>query len=154
MHKKFYIAHKTYIYTHIACKYIYKGYKLDVLTYICFKINIMKGRRYLDELPYPYPHIGNMVHKVIKQKRFTKAEVARRMNVSPTIMARYLKNQSIQYGILWKFCVVLNYDFLSDLEEYYPKELPKKINTEIAILQKKIESLESEIEIYKGLLKR
>lgn len=105
----------------------------------------MSNRRYLDKISNPYPHLGVMILKVIKEKRCTKAEVARQMNVSPSTLAKYLENSSIQFGILWKFCVVLDYDFLAELREFYPKAFPLKEN------QKMIE-LEKEIEIYKNLL--
>ena len=34
-------------------------------------------------MPNPHPHLGATILKVIKEKRYTKAEVARLMNVSP-----------------------------------------------------------------------
>lgn len=105
----------------------------------------MSNRRYLDKMPNPHPHLGAMILKVIKDKRYTKAEVARQMNVSPSALAKYLENSSIQFGILWKFCIVLDYDFLAELREFYPKAFSLKENPKIA-------ELEKEIEIYKNLL--
>ena len=105
----------------------------------------MSNRRYLDKMPNPHPHLGATILKVIKEKRYTKAEVARQMNVSPSALAKYLENSSIQFGILWKFCIVLDYDFLAELREFYPKAFSLKENPKIA-------ELEKEIEIYKNLL--
>lgn len=109
-----------------------------------------KYRKYLDKMEYPHPHLGNMIEKIIRKKRISQAEVARKMNVSPSTMANYLRQPSIQFGILWKLCIALEYDFLSELKTYYPPKIQSKNNT---AEQEKIQELEKEIAIYKTALR-
>lgn len=111
-----------------------------------------KNRRYLDKMEYPHPHIGQLVWKVMCEKKISKAEAARLMNVSPSSIANYLCQPSLQFGILWKLCVVLKYDFLSDLQQYYPPNLPADNGVRLKT-EEKIKDLEKEIAIYKAALK-
>ncbi len=107
---------------------------------------MFNGRKYLEKSEHPHPHIGNLVRNIMTEKRISKAEVARKLNVTPSVVNEYLKNPSLQFGILWKLCIALNYDFLSELKKYYPPSLPTPE-------QEKIADLEKEIAIYKSALK-
>ncbi|WP_332021727.1 hypothetical protein [Kaistella sp.] len=49
------------------------------------------------------------------------------------------KQPSLQFGIIWKLSMALNYDLLSDLIARYPENFPE---------------LEKEVEILRGLLRR
>lgn len=109
-----------------------------------------KNKKYLNETDHPHPHLGNMIAKVMQEKRLTKSHVARKMNISPSTMAKYLENQSIQFGILWRLCLAIEYDFLSALITHYPAFVPKEEPTEA---YEKIKDLEKEIAIYKNILK-
>lgn len=109
-----------------------------------------KSRKYLDKMEYPHPHLGNLVAKVLKKQRISQAEVARRMDISPSTLGSYLRQQSIQFGILWKISIALKYDFLSELKAYYPPYMPvEKENEQL----EKIQELEKEIEVYQSALK-
>lgn len=109
-----------------------------------------KHKKYLNEMEHPHPHLGNMIAEVMREKRLTKSYIARKMNISPSTMAKYLQNPSIQFGILWRLCLAIEYDFLSVLKSYYPASIRKEEPTEA---YEKIKDLEKEIAIYKNILK-
>lgn len=109
-----------------------------------------KSRKYLDKMEYPHPHLGNLVAKVLKKQRISQAEVARRMDISPSTLGSYLRQQSIQFGILWKISIALKYDFLSELKAYYPPTMPSPNND---AERERIKDLEKEIAIYRAALK-
>lgn len=107
-------------------------------------------RKHLEEMEYPHPHIGNLIAKVLRDKHISQAEAARRMNVSSSTISGYLSQPSIQFGILWKLCIVLKHDFLSELKGYYPPTMPSPNND---AERERIKDLEKEIAIYRAALK-
>ncbi len=113
-------------------------------------------RTYLRKSSNPYPHIGQLVKKVIEDKKLSQAEVARRMAVSPNSLTNYLRQPSLQFGILWNLGIALEYDFLTELTDYYPPGLLLNKNSKlIAGLDEKtklIADLQKEIGIYKKAL--
>lgn len=95
----------------------------------------------------PYPHIGNLIRKKLYEMNISTAEAARRLCVNTSSMHGYYKQPSLQFGIIWKLSIAINYDLLSDIMAYYPENFPIKVN-------EKMGAMEKELEIYKGLLKR
>lgn len=102
---------------------------------------------YLKQGVHPYPHIGNLIRKKLKELNISSSEAARRLGVNPTNMHAYYKNPSIQFGIIWKLSMAVNYDFFSDIIAYYPTNFPVKVD-------EKVVDMEKELEILRGLLKR
>ncbi len=113
-----------------------------------------RHKKYKEAMPHPHPHLGSLVRRVIEEKGMSKAYVARQMNVTSNTLWAYFKRKSLQFGILWKLCIVLNYDFLSELQQYYPKELPLLPNASLKELESKITLLEQKIEVYKEVLQK
>ncbi|MBF8456005.1 hypothetical protein IV494_02325 [Kaistella sp. G5-32] len=105
------------------------------------------NRTYLQQGIHPYPHIGNLIRQKLKELNITSTEAARRLGVNSTNMHAYYKNPSLQFGIIWKLSIAINYDLLSDIMDHYPENFPKKIDPRIA-------EMEKELEIYKSLLRR
>ncbi len=116
----------------------------------------IKKQKKLEE--YGFPHLGKMIEKKVRQKRLTNSEMARRLGVSPTSFAEYLKQNSLQFRILWKIGLVLEYNFLADLMEYLPEDaLNSSQSSFLETIQQQaeeIKDLKKENEIYKGILKR
>ena len=104
-------------------------------------------RTYLKQGIHPYPHLGNLIRKKLKELHITSTEAARRLGVNATNMHAYYKQPSVQFGIIWKLSIAVNYDFFSDIVAHYPENFPVKIND-------KMVAMEKELEIYKNLLKR
>ena len=103
--------------------------------------------RYLKQGAHPYPHLGQFVRKKLHELRITTAEAARRLGVSTSTVHAYYDQPSLQFGILWKLSMAVNYDLLSDLISNYPPNFPVKTDPRIA-------ELEKEVEILRGLLRR
>ncbi len=117
-------------------------------------MNTLGHRKYKDSIKNPHPHLGSMIRKVMEQKGLSKSYVAREMNITHNTLWAYFKKNSIQFGILWKLCIVLDYDFLSEIQRYYPKELPLLPNAKLQELESKVAELEQANAIYKELLQR
>ncbi|MBU4538326.1 MAG: helix-turn-helix transcriptional regulator [Weeksellaceae bacterium] len=96
---------------------------------------------------HPYPHIGRFIRQKFHELHITAAEAARRLGVSTSTVQAYYKQPSLQFGIIFKLSIALNYDLLSDLISSYPPNFPVKPNEKLA-------DLEKEVEILRGLLKR
>lgn len=113
-------------------------------------------RRYQRESESPYPHIGDMVWNVLYEQKITQAELARRLQVTPSSVADYLKQSSLQFGILWNISIALKYDFLGKIMNNYPESFPlnpiSKLVIELTAQKQTIADLEKEISIYKTAL--
>ncbi|SEM58342.1 hypothetical protein SAMN05421856_104313 [Chryseobacterium taichungense] len=116
----------------------------------------MINRTYLRKSNHPHTHIGQLVKKVMRDKKLSQAEVARRMTISPSSLANYFKQPSLQFGILWNLGIAMEYDFLTELTNYYPPELilnpDSKVIAELDEKTKLIADLQKEINIYKSAL--
>lgn len=120
------------------------------------KNNTMMNRTYLRKSSHPHPHIGQLVKRVMRDKKLSQAEVARRMTISPSSLANYFKQPSLQFGILWNLGIAMEYDFLTELTDYYPAELVLNANSKVILeldeKNKLIADLQKEIGIYKKAL--
>ncbi|KIA90635.1 hypothetical protein OA86_01770 [Kaistella jeonii] len=105
------------------------------------------ARTYLKQGIHPYPHIGQFIRKKLHDLNISNTEASRRLGITTSSMHAYYKQPSLQFGIIWKLSIALNYDLLSDLMSSYPESFPVKIND-------KMVAMEKELEIYKSLLKR
>lgn len=81
------------------------------------------------------PHLGNLINTYMVRNRITRAEAA-----------RHLKRPSLQFHVLWNFCLALKHDFLADLQSQFPKDFPRFEDPKMIELQK-------EIEIFQRLLR-
>ena len=84
--------------------------------------------------------------------------MARDLDIIPTTLNQYFKQDTLQFTVLWKIIKALNYNFLASLAEYLHipfetykmKEMQKQLDENA----KTIEKLEMQIETYKEVLKR
>jgi transcriptional regulator with XRE-family HTH domain len=116
------------------------------------------SKKYKIQGASPHPHIGKLIQKKVREKQLSYAEVARRMGVNATVFQVYLSQTSVQFGILWKIGIVIEYNFFADLMSYLP---PTTLNANDSFFQQKIKEqdneildLKKEIEIYKNILIR
>lgn len=107
----------------------------------------MSTHRYLKSGAHPYPHIGEFLRAKLRELHVSTPEAARRLGVSTSSVGAYYKQPSLQFGIIWKLSMALNYDLLSYLIARYPENFPVKTDPKIA-------ELEKEVEILRGLLRR
>lgn len=93
------------------------------------------------------PAIGPMLDRYMNEWRISRAECARRMGVSPSQVSKLLRNYSIQMDTFWKFCIALEHDFFSELQQQMPTyKAPEE--------DPRIREMQMQIDIYKDLLKR
>lgn len=64
-------------------------------------------------------HIGQLVKKVLKDKRISIREFASIANSERTNMYRILNRESIDLSVLERYSRILNYNFFQDLSEEY-----------------------------------
>ena len=95
----------------------------------------------------PHPHLGELIRAYMTKNRITKAEAGRNLGVTTTEVVKYLRRPSLQFHVLWNFCIALQHDFLADLQLDFPENFPRVENPKIAELQK-------EIEIFERLLRK
>jgi len=116
----------------------------------------MKARKYQEKVKNPHPHIGMLVKRIMEEKKISQAELARRMQLTPTSIVNYFKQSSLQFGILWNIGIALEHDFLTELTNYYPADITfnsnSKLVEELNNKTNQIKDLEKEIEIYKKAL--
>ena len=113
-------------------------------------------RKYLKQDQNPYPHMGNMLAKVLQSQKMTKVEAARRIGVSPTTFSAYLNQQSLQAGIIWKASLAFGHDFFSELVTALPTSIQRPVENplvaQIQALQSELKDLQKENVLYKNLL--
>lgn len=114
----------------------------------------MPLHKYLTPGENPYPHMGQLLAKVLRQKGWSQAHLCTALGVSDTGVYAYIKNPSLQAGILWKAGLALKYNFFADLAAAfpYPPETENPLQKRMEVLERKAEDLERELEIYKRIV--
>lgn len=107
----------------------------------------MSTQAYLRQGSQPYPHIGEFVRRRMHKLNLASPEIARRLGVTSRTVRSYFEQPSLQFGIIWKLSMAMNYDLLSDLIAQYPPGFPVKKDEKMA-------EMEKELEILRGLLRR
>ena len=115
-----------------------------------------RKRKYLIQGASPYPHMGRLIVKKLKEKKIPNTELARRIGVSDTTIKGYFEQPSVQMGILWKIGIALDHNFFGDLVSHFPVKLNDDVAIQQALKEKddEIMDLKKEIAIYKGILMR
>lgn len=103
------------------------------------------------------PHIGLMLKKHVKAKRYFQSGWARQQGVRPGTVAGYLKGETMQVDTLFTICQVLEYNFFKDLAAALPEHLPpqpvSEHETRIKELEEKVKQLEWQNATLKEALK-
>jgi hypothetical protein len=115
------------------------------------------ARKYQSQGSVPYPHIGRFLTQYFAKNGVNRAAVARELNVADSTTTRYMVQESLQFGILWKISVAINRNLLADLASRLPIAFatPREIalETELKAVQEELIALKLENKIYKDLLK-
>jgi len=115
------------------------------------------SKKYKNGLGEQYPEIGNFIHYYIIKNKIKKADVARALEILPTGLNNYFKQDSLQFAILWKLSLVLKYNFLAHLGEYLPyryeTKLEKALKEELIEKDALIQKMEIQIETMREMLK-
>lgn len=115
-----------------------------------------ENRKYLVKGNNSCPHIGEMVAKHLKATKTSKAAVARKIDVSPSVVKAYVKQPSIQTAILWRVGAAVGHHFLAELTMAFSKTYPAIANPlldkELQEKDNRIAALEAELKIYKEIV--
>jgi hypothetical protein len=89
-------------------------------------------------------HAGKLIAQKVKELKFSKAEVARRINRPASNIPPLLKQRSMQAYILWELSIALDYDFFSAISQALIEKHPTLTGAN-ASAQSRIASLEKEL---------
>jgi AraC-like DNA-binding protein len=102
-------------------------------------------------------HIGNLVHWEIMQRHLKKKDVALQLGVIPTTLNQYFKQTSLQTIILWRLSQAVNFNFLMYLGQKlaidFETEKEKQLKTQLAENEKQMESLQTQLSLFKQIHK-
>ena len=76
------------------------------------------GNKYNKIADKKYEPVGNFINYYIHNNKVNKAQLARDLGILPTTLNQYFKQNSLQFGILWKISKALNHNFIAQLAEY------------------------------------
>ena len=114
---------------------------------------INRTKKYKADQVNPYPHMGQMFIKHVKENKINRAALSRTLGVSKGVMNNYPKRKSMQMGIIWNLSIALNQNFVAEIAEQMPIDFETKKETalkeEITALKDQIEKLELELAVYK-----
>jgi hypothetical protein len=117
---------------------------------------IVLKKKYKIQGTVPYPHIGQFLRQYFSKNGVNRAQLSRELGVSNSASTGYMKQESLQFGILWKMSVALNYNLLADLASRLPIPFasPREalLEIELKALQEEIKELQIENKTYKSLL--
>ena len=120
----------------------------------------MEVRKYQIQGDKPYPHMGELVRKRLRQKGVSNAILARKLNITPIGVTRYFGRSSLQAGILWNISVAIGYNLFAEMGMGLPVPYKYTGHEEAIIIlkeqctekDKRIEDLEKELSIYKSIV--
>ena len=105
------------------------------------------GNKYNKIADKKYEPVGNFINYYIHNNKVNKAQLARDLGILPTTLNQYFKQNSLQFGILWKISKALNHNFIAQLAEYLhiPFETIKEreLQAQLAEKEKRILQLET-----------
>lgn len=122
-----------------------------VLKKYAFRLLIKLYRTMAANRELNMPHNGHLLAKVMAEKRFTHAQLARALNTPQMTIKRFTEKQSIKSNDLWNLGVAMDVNFFILLAQYHPVQ--NGTEKEIA-LQQQVYDLQKEVAIYKDLLKK
>lgn len=116
------------------------------------------SKKYLQKVTDDCQHVGNFVHWFIKETHHKKKDVATHLQVVPTTLNSYFKQQSLQFAIVWRISQAINYNLVMDLGQRlkipFETEVEKELRKQLAEKEEVIKRMEIQLEVYKGLGER
>lgn len=102
----------------------------------------------------PAPHAGQLVARVLKARKISKAFLSRLLGVRPSVIIGYTESASMRVGTLWQLSLTLRHNFFADIAAQLPPDFATEAPRDnaaakrIAELQKEIEKLKMEIAVW------
>ena len=131
--------------------------------YILYYAYILKGtihpsvwnteKKYQIQGKDPYPNMGKMLKKYLKDHNITQASLARKLDISPNSILSYFAQESLQAGLLWKISSELHHNFLAEIAAQHPlaKNAPQQPTPRELELEEQLKVLQIELEVYKRI---
>lgn len=104
------------------------------------------------------PNLGNFIGWHIQENKIKKKKVSEFLGVIPTTLNQYFKQPSFQFAILWRISHAVQHNFLMELGERwlkipYQTAKERELLEQLAQKDKQIETLETQLEVYKQIHK-
>lgn len=104
----------------------------------------------------PLAHVGKRLASYLSDNRYTKASLARKLNVSHSTVAQYTESAALSIGILWNISQALNHNFIAELGEEldipYSSGKEADLKNQITLLQMELEKCRAELAIYQKIV--
>lgn len=103
-------------------------------------------------------HIGNLLKKVISERKYTRVEITNAMKASAPVLYAYEERSSLQLYIILRLCHAMKYNLLMDIatllpEEYeYDKATKAKYQERLSVLEEENKKLKWENDLLKELI--
>jgi hypothetical protein len=114
-------------------------------------------KKYTIQGAVSYPHIGQFLRQYFIKNGVNRAKLSRHLGVADSTSTGYMRQGSLQFGILWKMSVALNHNLLADLASQLPIAFTtpreKALEKELKAVQEELKELKIENKIYKDLLR-
>lgn len=114
-------------------------------------------KRFLEKRENDAPPLGNFINWHLHENKIKKKKVSDFLNVLPTTLNGYFKQSSFQFIILWRISQAVQHNFLMQLGEIlaipYETKAEKQLKTQLIEHQKQIDSLQTQLEVFKKIHK-
>lgn len=93
------------------------------------------------------PNFGSILQRHIRKYRYYKSALARDIGMRRESLADLLKRPDSRLSSIWKICFALNYNFIADIAEQLPSDMPcapSAKDKRIAELEEQLEALRAE----------
>jgi transcriptional regulator with XRE-family HTH domain len=114
--------------------------------------------KYLEKGENDHPALGNFVNWFLAEKHLKKKDIADKLGIHPSTLQQYLKQQSVQFGIMWRLSQAMNYNLIMDLAERlnidFETKTEKQLRAELAEKEDLIKTMEIQLGLYEKLMKR
>jgi predicted transcriptional regulator len=117
---------------------------------------IDRRKKYKIQKTNSYPHVGSLLKAYFLKEKTNRADIARELDITNSVMSQYLKKESLQLGIVWKLSLAANHNFLAQLAEQLPvgyvsgKE--QQLQKLLAEKEEVLKTLEAELAVYKRIV--
>ena len=104
-----------------------------------------------------YPLNGNLIKYYLTSNNLNKTQLAKNLGILPTTLYQYFKQDSLQFGVLWRLSKALNHNFPAQMSEFlqipFETQNEKKLKATLAEKYSLIREMEIELKILRELRK-
>lgn len=114
-------------------------------------------KKFLQKRDNDSPSLGNYINWHFQENKIKKKIVSDFLGVLPTTLNGYFKQSSFQFAILWRISQAVQHNFLMELGERlaipYETKAEKELKTQLAENERQIETLQTQLEVFKKIHK-